>query len=77
MSSPLRQEIAQKESELTQRMRQQQNQLESERVTRTDRNHVTTDRSLLEKANEQVKDDPDIVAKKLKEMMDKIERNWK
>jgi conjugal transfer mating pair stabilization protein TraG len=73
----VRREIEEKDGELAQRMKRQQAQFDAEKVGRTKGNHVTAGSSLFGKANAQAKEDPDVVAAKMKEMMRKIEASWK
>jgi conjugal transfer mating pair stabilization protein TraG len=75
--SSLRKAVDKAGEDLEGRGDQRMKQFEDEGVSRTEGNHVVTDRSLFEKATTQMKEDPDVVARKLKEVMSKIERGWK
>jgi conjugal transfer mating pair stabilization protein TraG len=73
----VREAIQQKGEELSAKAEAQQNKFDALDVKRTANGHPTTERSLFNSANEQVKSDPDLVAKKMKELMEKIETKWK
>lgn len=75
--SSLRKAIGRTGDKLEARIDQQKQRFDAEGVSRTEGNNVVTDRSLFGKATTQMKEDPDVVARKLKEVMSKIERGWK
>ena len=76
-SEAIRNEINQSETNLKEKAKEREQKFEAEQVGRTRDNHVSTERSLFNSVNEQVKGDPDIVSRKLKELLDKIETKWK
>ncbi|GAB2855863.1 hypothetical protein GCM10027277_25560 [Pseudoduganella ginsengisoli] len=73
----VRQEMAEKGVELSQHMKELQARFDAEQVHRTAGNHVASGQSLFGKVNDQVKNDPDVVAERMKELTKKIESKWK
>jgi conjugal transfer mating pair stabilization protein TraG len=66
-----------KEEELDAKGRAQQGKFDALQVKRTADGHLVSERSLFNSANEQVKSDPDLMARKMQELLEKIETKWK
>ncbi|MBY0239991.1 MAG: conjugal transfer protein TraG N-terminal domain-containing protein [Burkholderiaceae bacterium] len=70
----VRKEVGEKDAEISKEIGDRNNHFDAEKVSRTKDNHVISERSLFEKANAQVKGDPDVMESKLKEYMSKLEK---
>lgn len=73
----VREETARKGAELERKTEERKAIFDAADVSRSKADHVVSEGSLLGKANAQVNEDPDIVAEKMKELMQKIENKWK